>query len=314
MSEWAPQPRPEPPRRLPASVGTRAGEGSAECPGYSTSCWQPGSMIWWTGQGSSGCTEVGKEITPWVLWTPALPCQIVKVGGETQQPTMSGWLKTQKTQKWRFGPQPPSKEPPTAGVWLRVGEIENERWKDEAVHDTEPHDHDCRNKVVRTLYIFYYCVIGMCVSLYANRCLFLSSYYFTHDCWRLSLNFSLEGLEYSVTLWLNFRGDVYMISQYIDSLTSETMHPLILKSENLFVRSMAVSMSGNIKLLLLFFKLFVVYQITMCRQCGRWIMEGRDCAVFNWFLLVLNAPNFACTMERNLSFLIIFLSHMKWKC
>ena len=63
-----------------------------------------------------------------------------------------------------------------------------------------------------------------------------------------------------------------MISQYIDSLTSETMHPLILKSENLFVRSMAVSMSGNIKLLLLlllFFKLFVVYQITMCRQCGR---------------------------------------------
>ena len=63
-----------------------------------------------------------------------------------------------------------------------------------------------------------------------------------------------------------------MISQYIDSLTFETMHPLILKSENLFVRSMAVSMSGNIKLLLLlllFFKLFVVYQITMCRQCGR---------------------------------------------
>ena len=52
-----------------------------------------------------------------------------------------------------------------------------------------------------------------------------------------------------------------MISQYIDSLTFETMHPLILKSENLFVRSMAVSMSGNIKL-------FVVYQITMCRQCG----------------------------------------------
>lgn len=184
-----PTPRPEPPKGCQLQWEPEQGKALQSVPATAQAADNPGP--WSAGHASAAVAAQERERRPpRVPWTPAFPCQTVKVGGETQQPATSGELKTQKLRNEGSGHNHQVKNLQQLVFWLRVGERENERWKDEAVRINEPHDHGCRNEAVRTSYVFYCCVIGICVFLYASRHLFLSSYYFTHDCWPLSLNFS----------------------------------------------------------------------------------------------------------------------------
>ena len=191
MSEWAPYPRPEPPEGCQLQWGPEHGKALQSVQATAQAADNQGP---WSG----GHTSAAVVAQKWERRPPPGCCgpqhfharqwRWVEKHGSRQ--CQGGWgLK--KLRNEGLGHNHQVKNLQQLEFWLRVGERENERRKGEAVWITEPHNHDCRNKAVRTWYVFYCCVIGMCVFLCANRHLFLSSYYFTHDCWPISLNFSL---------------------------------------------------------------------------------------------------------------------------
>ena len=115
-----PTPRPEPPKGCQLQREPEQGKALQSVPATAQAADNPGP--WSAGHASAAVAAQKRERRPpRGPWTPSFPCQTVKVGGEKQQPAMLGGSKTHKPQKWRFGSQPPSQKPPTAGVLAESG-------------------------------------------------------------------------------------------------------------------------------------------------------------------------------------------------